>query len=302
MSSCGDVRRVADDEVERSAGGQRGSRSPWRKRTRSATPCLLRVAGRHGQRVGTHVHRRHPGALCRWATATARLPEPTPTSSDPRLGISLARLRHSMTTCSLSGRGISTAGPTSNSRPKNSFGRRGRRPGSPRRAADQLAVRVRDVVRGGFLVAGVELGCAAAEGVGEQHLGVEPRELDPFSCQVAGGPVEQPPGLADGPGLRRAHGAGGRPGGPSRAFSCRRDAGRLRRLAQGGGDDGVELVERQVDAVVGDAVLREVVGADAVAAVAGADQRCGAARPARCAASAAAARNSRLRRMRMARS
>src|SRR5215468_3683226 len=37
------------------------------------------------------------------------------------------------------------------------------------------------------------------------------------------------------------------------------------------GDDGVELVQGQVDAVVGDSVLREVVGADALAAVAGAD-------------------------------
>src|SRR5262249_44560523 len=38
-------------------------------------------------------------------------------------------------------------------------------------------------------------------------------------------------------------------------------------------DDGVELVQRQVDAVVRHAVLRKVVGADALAAVAGADQR-----------------------------
>src|SRR5262249_40031460 len=38
------------------------------------------------------------------------------------------------------------------------------------------------------------------------------------------------------------------------------------------GDDGVELVQGEVDAVVGDAVLREVVGADALAAVARADQ------------------------------
>ncbi len=38
------------------------------------------------------------------------------------------------------------------------------------------------------------------------------------------------------------------------------------------GDDLVELVERQVDAVVGHAVLREVVGADPLAAVAGADE------------------------------
>ena len=35
--------------------------------------------------------------------------------------------------------------------------------------------------------------------------------------------------------------------------------------------DFVELVERQIDAVVGDAALREIIGADALRAVAGAD-------------------------------
>ena len=37
-------------------------------------------------------------------------------------------------------------------------------------------------------------------------------------------------------------------------------------------DDVVELVEREVDAVIGEPALREVVGADALGAVAGADQ------------------------------
>src|SRR5262249_31096989 len=46
---------------------------------------------------------------------------------------------------------------------------------------------------------------------------------------------------------------------------------RLNHFAQVAGDDGVEVVDRQVDAVVGDPGLREVVGADALAAVAGAD-------------------------------
>src|SRR5260370_29052843 len=71
------------------------------------------------------------------------------------------------------------------------------------------------------------------------------------------------------------------------AAFCRRDTsfGRQRQLggAVGGGervDDLVErfarhhlvdLVERQVDAVVGDATLREIVGADALGAVAAAD-------------------------------
>src|SRR5262249_41024896 len=44
-------------------------------------------------------------------------------------------------------------------------------------------------------------------------------------------------------------------------------------LGEVAGDDGVELVQVQVDAVVGDAVLREVVGADALAAVARAYHR-----------------------------
>src|SRR5262245_510885 len=39
------------------------------------------------------------------------------------------------------------------------------------------------------------------------------------------------------------------------------------------GDDGIEPVQVQVDAVVGDAVLREVVGADPLAPVARTDQR-----------------------------
>ena len=67
---------------------------------------------------------------------------------------------------------------------------------------------------------------------------------------------------------------------PSRCFlSNSRSA--CDQLAKFAGDDGVELVQRQVDAVVGDAVLREVVGADALAAVAGADQGRAAARRAR---------------------
>ena len=37
--------------------------------------------------------------------------------------------------------------------------------------------------------------------------------------------------------------------------------------------DGVQLVQREVDPMVGHAVLREVVGADALAAVAGAHHR-----------------------------
>src|SRR6266852_7316264 len=47
---------------------------------------------------------------------------------------------------------------------------------------------------------------------------------------------------------------------------------RLDELTDFPGDDGVELVKRQVDAMVGQAVLRKVVGADAFAAVAGADE------------------------------
>src|SRR6476659_1113201 len=45
--------------------------------------------------------------------------------------------------------------------------------------------------------------------------------------------------------------------------------GDLRKVAV---HDGIDLVQRKVDAVVGDAALREVVGADAVGAVARADE------------------------------
>src|SRR6185312_4086968 len=48
---------------------------------------------------------------------------------------------------------------------------------------------------------------------------------------------------------------------------------RLDQIADVAGDDGVEFVQIQIDAVIGDAVLREIVGADAFAAIAGADQR-----------------------------
>ena len=45
------------------------------------------------------------------------------------------------------------------------------------------------------------------------------------------------------------------------------------------GDDLIELVQRQADAVIGHAVLREVVGADPLAAIAGADQALALGRP-----------------------
>src|SRR2546427_457192 len=46
---------------------------------------------------------------------------------------------------------------------------------------------------------------------------------------------------------------------------------RLQQLRQVAVDDGIELIKRQVDAVIGEAVLREIVGADTFAAVARAD-------------------------------
>src|SRR5260370_725340 len=47
----------------------------------------------------------------------------------------------------------------------------------------------------------------------------------------------------------------------------------LDQLAEIAGDDGIELVEVQVNAVIRDAVLREIVRANALAAIAGANQR-----------------------------
>src|SRR5205823_13822105 len=44
-------------------------------------------------------------------------------------------------------------------------------------------------------------------------------------------------------------------------------------LAHVAGDDIIELVEREIDAVIGEAILGKVVGADAIAAVAAADKR-----------------------------
>src|SRR5262245_30055659 len=47
---------------------------------------------------------------------------------------------------------------------------------------------------------------------------------------------------------------------------------RVEDLVQLAVHDAVDLVEREVDAVIGDAALREVVGADALGAVARADE------------------------------
>src|SRR3954447_6049966 len=48
---------------------------------------------------------------------------------------------------------------------------------------------------------------------------------------------------------------------------------RIEQLVELAVHDALDLVERQVDAVVGDAALRKVVGADPLRTVAGADQR-----------------------------
>ena len=37
--------------------------------------------------------------------------------------------------------------------------------------------------------------------------------------------------------------------------------------------DEIDFVQRQVDAVIGDAALRKIIGADALGTIAGADQR-----------------------------
>src|SRR5215831_19014956 len=46
----------------------------------------------------------------------------------------------------------------------------------------------------------------------------------------------------------------------------------LDQLPQVPGDDGIEFVQVEIDTVIADAILRKVVRADALAAVAGADQ------------------------------
>src|SRR5205807_747894 len=48
---------------------------------------------------------------------------------------------------------------------------------------------------------------------------------------------------------------------------------RLNQLFHFSGNNGIQLVQVQVDAVIGDAVLREIVGADPLTALAGTDQR-----------------------------
>src|SRR5262249_36322214 len=70
--------------------------------------------------------------------------------------------------------------------------------------ADEVAVLLARLLARGVAVArAVEVDALAAEGVGQQHLGVQARELHALLRQEAGRPVEQP---ADRPGRFRAHG------------------------------------------------------------------------------------------------
>ncbi len=104
-----------------SPAGSGAYRSPFRKRTRSATPwrAALRPAtvsvGVLGSMAVTWA------VLWYFATATARQPDPVPTSSTAGAAIPFASRKHSSTTVSVSGRGISTSRLTSNSSEKNSL-------------------------------------------------------------------------------------------------------------------------------------------------------------------------------------
>ena len=107
--------------------------------------------------------------------------------------IVLASARHSMTTCSLSGRGISTAGRDLQLQSvKFLTADQIRHRAAFEPAADQLAIFLAYFRRRGLGVAqAVEIDPLAADGVGQQHFRVEPGRFDPFLGEVLGGPVQQ---------------------------------------------------------------------------------------------------------------
>ena len=130
----------------------------------------------------------------------------------------------------------------------------------------------------------VELDPRAAQGMGQQHFGIQPRAFGAVLLKIVGRPRQQP---ADGPNFVRSADMGASPSARTAVESSLHqlcpsahalllavvfDQG-VDHRSEVAGQDIVELVERQVDAVIGEAVLGKVVGADPLAAVARADLR-----------------------------
>src|SRR5262249_20348260 len=130
--------------------------------------------------------------------------------------------------------------------------------------ANQLPV-TRTVLFGGqFVVAGIQLDAPAANGMGEKHFRIQARKLRAFLGQEARSPVQQ---TANGPGL-----FGFRHWSLTKSLLLVVVHQGADQLAEVAGDDGIELVQVEIDAVIRYAVLGKIVSADTLAAVAGADQ------------------------------
>ena len=266
------------------------SRSPWRNSIRSARPCGPAFASATARASGLMSIATNRAVLWCWAQARARQPEPVPTSTHAgRLDAPWSAARNSTTTNSESGRGIRTAGETVRGErvellAADEVGHRHPLGAAADQVAEGAARRLADLV----LEVGVELDPLPAEHLGQHDLGVEPRALGPAPLEVIGRPGQEP---ADRPALVRVEGVG--VGGSARSSVDRRRRVRVSGASwshlaellaavvvdQGRGqreqvalDHPVEVVERQADPMVGHPVLREVVGADPLRAVARADQ------------------------------
>ena len=213
---------------------------------------------------------RAPG--CSSAIASAIAPDPVPMSSTAGSARSAISSRQRSTSTSVSGRGIENAGIDAQRQPAESPLPEHVRERLPRRAPrDELAEDALAIGRR-LVAVRVQLGPRNAERVREQPLRVDARRRHPGAAELLG-PGDQE--VADGHSLEGA--------------ALVLGGQRLGELVEVALEDLVEPVLRQLDPVVGDAVLGEVVGADLLGALAGADLRRGGSRPARRAASLARA-------------
>jgi hypothetical protein len=136
--------------------------------------------------------------------------------------------------------------------------------------ADQLAISLANFRRRELSVAqAVQVNAFAAGDVGQQHLSIQARRLHALVREVLCGPVEQG---AEGPGLFGHFLTFGMRltlfQVPAKPLFLVEIPQRLHDLVEVADDDLVELVDGKTDAVIGDAVLREIVGTDALAALA----------------------------------
>ena len=266
MSRGGDIGRIAQDEVE--AAGQRvAAQSPHRKAARSASPSAAALRRARAAAAGDRSTPTPNAAGNSCSAASSRQPVPVPRSSMRRTA---ARARE----------------------------------GGQRRLDQRLAIGARDQRGGETAKSRLQNSCrpvisasgsraarrasSASNGAGRDRP-VRPARAAARRCdrhRAAHGPAAgAPPGAAcrcrrprrrAAPSRTRvAHERGS--GMTARSFLGRQSrrlvlgGQRVDELVQLAHHDPVDLVQRQIDAVVGHAALREIVGADALAAVAGAD-------------------------------